>query len=51
MKVMRTHPLRGYGILKAQQDVPMEVLRGTLEHHEKYDGSGYPRGLKGDQIQ
>ncbi|WP_319470074.1 HD-GYP domain-containing protein [uncultured Pseudodesulfovibrio sp.] len=50
MEVMRTHPLRGYGILKAQQNIPVEVLRGTLEHHEKYDGSGYPRGLKGEQI-
>lgn len=50
MNIMRTHPLRGYQILKDQPGVSKEVLRGCLEHHEKFDGSGYPRGLKGDQI-
>ena len=50
MNVMRTHPLRGYQILKDQSGISDEVLRGCLEHHEKFDGSGYPRGLKGDQI-
>lgn len=50
MNVMRTHSLRGYEILKTQEDIPEEILRGALEHHEKYDGSGYPRGLKGEDI-
>jgi len=50
MNVMRTHPLRGYQILREQAGIPEEVLRGCLEHHEKFDGSGYPRGLKGEQI-
>ncbi|MDC0335797.1 HD-GYP domain-containing protein [Pseudodesulfovibrio sp.] len=50
MNVMRTHPIRGYQILKEQPNIPEEVLRGALEHHEKYDGSGYPRGLKGNKI-
>lgn len=50
MNVMRTHPLRGYMVLKEQPGIPEEVLRGALEHHEKHDGSGYPRGLKGDEI-
>lgn len=50
MNVMRTHPLRGYMVLKDQDGIPEEVLRGALEHHEKHDGSGYPRGLKGDEI-
>ena len=50
MNIMRTHPLRGFQILKDQQNIPEEVLRGALEHHEKHDGSGYPRGLEGDQI-
>jgi uncharacterized domain HDIG len=50
MAVMRTHPLRGYKLLREQKDIPVEVLRGCLEHHEKHDGSGYPRGLKGDAI-
>jgi putative nucleotidyltransferase with HDIG domain len=50
MDIMRTHPLRGYQILRDQPGIPPEVLRGCLEHHEKFDGSGYPRGLKGDEI-
>ncbi len=50
MNIMRTHPLRGFEILKNQKDIPEEVLRAALEHHEKFDGSGYPRGLKGDEI-
>ncbi|BCS89083.1 HD-GYP domain-containing protein [Pseudodesulfovibrio sediminis] len=50
MNVMRTHPLRGFEILKAQQEIPDAVLRAALEHHERHDGSGYPRGLKGDEI-
>jgi putative nucleotidyltransferase with HDIG domain len=50
MNVMRTHPLHGYKILKGQDDIPEEVIRGAVEHHEKHDGSGYPRGLKGDEI-
>jgi len=50
MNIMRTHPLHGYRILKEQKGIPEAVLRGALEHHEKHDGSGYPRGLEGDEI-
>ncbi|MCC6473581.1 MAG: response regulator [Burkholderiales bacterium] len=48
---MRRHPLIGYEILKGS---PSEYLRMgaliALEHHEKFDGSGYPHGLVGDHI-
>ncbi|QGY39489.1 HD domain-containing protein [Pseudodesulfovibrio cashew] len=50
MDVMRTHPVHGYKLLKEQPDIPEEIIRGAMEHHEKHDGSGYPRGLKGEQI-
>lgn len=50
MNVMRTHPLHGYRLLLQQPDIPEEVIRGAVEHHEKHDGSGYPRGLKGEEI-
>jgi putative two-component system response regulator len=47
--IMRMHPTYAYDMLK-----PIEYLREALDipycHHEKLDGSGYPRGLKGDQI-
>ncbi|MBU1042304.1 MAG: HD-GYP domain-containing protein [Proteobacteria bacterium] len=49
-RVLKTHPLEGYKALSGQEDIPLEVLRAVLEHHERHDGSGYPRGLKGDDI-
>jgi len=47
--VMRKHPVLAYEML-----APIGYLRNALDipycHHEKWDGSGYPRGLKGEQI-
>ena len=46
---MRRHPELGYRILK-----DIDFLEGASEivyaHHERYDGTGYPRGLAGDEI-
>ena len=39
-----------WDIIKAQARVSEHVLRGVLEHHEKHNGKGYPRGLTGAQI-
>jgi putative nucleotidyltransferase with HDIG domain len=46
---MREHCYRGYQILRR---IPFlsEAAEIVYAHQEKYDGSGYPRGLKGDQI-
>ncbi|NTU55584.1 MAG: HD domain-containing protein [Anaerolineales bacterium] len=47
--IMHRHPVYAYEMLS-----PIEYLRPALEipycHHEKWDGSGYPRGLAGEQI-
>jgi len=50
-KVMRTHPVIGYEILK-DSEAPVLRLGAViaLNHHERWDGSGYPRGLKGEAI-
>ena len=48
--VIRSHPLRGYQMLKEGSSVPASALDVCLHHHEKMDGSGYPEKLKGDQI-
>jgi HD-GYP domain-containing protein (c-di-GMP phosphodiesterase class II) len=48
-RIMCQHPLYAYQLLS-----PIAYLRPALDipycHHEKWDGSGYPRGLKGEQI-
>lgn len=51
MAVIRTHPTIGHEILKASH---RELLKTAavicLQHHERYDGTGYPTGLKGQDI-
>ena len=48
---MQRHPVIGHEILKgsASKYVRMGALI-ALGHHERYDGTGYPRGLKGEEI-
>jgi putative nucleotidyltransferase with HDIG domain len=48
--IMKTHPAEGFKMLKASVDVDPIALDVVLHHHEKTDGSGYPRALKADQI-
>jgi putative nucleotidyltransferase with HDIG domain len=50
MEEIRKHPRRGYEALAAQESFPPEMLDVVLHHHEFLDGSGYPNGLRGDQI-
>ncbi len=46
---IKQHPGIGYEILKHLENLSY-VLPGVLHHHEAMDGSGYPHGLKGDEI-
>lgn len=46
---MRLHPEKGVAILAPIEQL-RDVLPGILYHHERYDGSGYPKGLKGEAI-
>jgi putative two-component system response regulator len=50
-KIMKMHSQSGYDILKTPQ-LPLFDIAATIAyyHHEKWDGSGYPRGLKGKEI-
>lgn len=48
-KVMKSHTTRGAKILKGISTIP-QIVEGAKSHHEKYDGSGYPEGLKGEEI-
>jgi HD-GYP domain-containing protein (c-di-GMP phosphodiesterase class II) len=48
-KKMQEHPLVGAVILQPISELRASAL-GVRYHHERYDGSGYPEGLKGEQI-
>jgi putative nucleotidyltransferase with HDIG domain len=49
MKIVRAHPDAGSDILK-QIEFPWPVAEIVRQHHERLDGSGYPLGLKGEQL-
>jgi len=48
-QIIQTHPQVGFDLLK-EIEFPWPIAGMVLQHHEKMDGSGYPRGLKGDEI-
>ncbi len=48
--VIKSHPQRGYDMLEGGERVDAVTLDVCLHHHEKMDGSGYPKRLKGDEI-
>lgn len=51
MNVMRTHTTIGHGILVNGHSPSLQVAAEiALTHHEKFDGSGYPNGLVGEEI-
>lgn len=47
--LIKTHAQQGYEVLKSV-DFPWPVAEVAHQHHERVDGSGYPRGLKGSEI-
>ena len=49
-EVMKSHPMLGHEILRNHPDFSGDMLDMVLHHHEYLDGSGYPHGLKGNEI-
>ncbi|MGC5326519.1 HD-GYP domain-containing protein [Brevibacillus sp. SYSU BS000544] len=47
---MKKHTLYGYQLIKASPGLNEGVALAALQHHEREDGSGYPLGLKGNQL-
>jgi HD-GYP domain-containing protein (c-di-GMP phosphodiesterase class II) len=45
-----THPKRGADVLAPLEAFYPELAAGVLAHHERWDGNGYPRGLRGSRI-
>ena len=50
MEEMRRHPLLGYKLLQETKQLTEESKTIVLQHHERIDGTGYPRRLRGENI-
>jgi HD-GYP domain-containing protein (c-di-GMP phosphodiesterase class II) len=50
MLIMKSHPYQGYNILKETNQLTEECMIIVMQHHERENGLGYPKMLKGDQI-
>jgi len=48
-QIIRNHPNIAQGIL-ASVHLPKAAFEAVYQHHERYDGSGYPQGLRGEEI-
>jgi len=47
--LIKEHPLRGYEILKDVES-PWPLAQIVYQHHERMNGTGYPKNIKGDEI-
>jgi HD-GYP domain-containing protein (c-di-GMP phosphodiesterase class II) len=50
MNVMRNHPFIGFKLLHDARQLSEESKTIVLQHHERYDGTGYPKQLRGEEI-
>lgn len=48
--MMKKHTEIGFELLRKQEDIPLLAAHCAFQHHERWDGSGYPRRLKGEEI-
>lgn len=49
-KIIEKHTTDGFNMLRQHHDLSLLSAHCALQHHERYDGTGYPRGLKQDEI-
>ena len=50
LQIVRTHAEEGYRFAKDEFNLPMRSYLAILQHHERYDGKGYPMGKQGEDI-
>ncbi len=50
LQQIKTHPIHSYKILVRELGYPDAIGQAALQHQERWDGTGYPRGLKGQKI-
>jgi HD-GYP domain-containing protein (c-di-GMP phosphodiesterase class II) len=49
-KILMKHPRYSFEILQQTNSISLEIASIVLQHHERYDGKGYPIGLKNEKI-
>ena len=49
-KTLKTHPIYSYRIVNKELQLSEEIAQIVLQHHERWDGEGYPQGRKGTEI-
>ncbi len=49
-QMIKAHPVHGYKSLRSYPQINEKITNISLQHHEQFDGKGYPRGLKGKEI-
>ncbi len=49
-EIIKDHPLNGGNHLISNLAITDNMYKGIISHHEKYNGTGYPKGLKGEEI-
>jgi len=47
---IKEHTNIGFELLRKEWDIPLLAAHCAFQHHERWDGTGYPRGLKGEEI-
>ncbi|KGA96406.1 hisitidine kinase [Alkalihalobacillus alcalophilus ATCC 27647 = CGMCC 1.3604] len=49
-EIVKTHSKIGYDLLRQTKHIPLQVAKCAHQHHERLNGTGYPQGLKEDEI-
>lgn len=47
---LKFHPVESCTVISSRMSLPQHIIRGISEHHERFDGSGYPRGISGQEL-
>jgi putative nucleotidyltransferase with HDIG domain len=49
-RLMKSHPSHSYRIMSKDKNIHPRIVNMAYEHHERFDGKGYPRGISGDKL-